>query len=69
METAEEQHTVRLGRELVSHEVEQHTNGLDESGPPWDQTRASRKCCSSTVFDAKCCQPCPEPEADSIDQL
>ena len=72
VETAEEQHTVRLGRELVSHEVGQHTNGLDESGPPWDRTRAScgggnagnasRKCCSSTVFDAKCCQPCPEPE-------
>ena len=51
----------------VSREVGQHTNGLDESGPPWDRTRArcgggnagnaSRKCSSSTVFDAKCCQP------------
>ena len=40
METTEEQHTERLRRDLMSREVGQHTNGLDETGPPWDRTRA-----------------------------
>ena len=52
---------------MLSREVGQHTNGLDEGGPPWDRSRArcgsgnagnaSRKCRYSTVFNAKCSQP------------